>query len=165
MDNVSKLIGSVDREAMAFAKTAHHGQTRKGTGEPYFGHVARVAKAMIDMAMPAEVIAAAYLHDTLEDTDTSFEELELRFGSDVAMLVLELTDHFTPEDYPQFNRAVRKKAEADRLADVSPMAKIIKIADIMDNTRNVRANLPGFADVYLAEKEYLLHRLMGGRAA
>jgi (p)ppGpp synthase/HD superfamily hydrolase len=149
-------------EARAFAEAAHEGQTRKGSGEPYFMHVARVATTIRDLHMPVDAVCAAYLHDVLEDTETTFEELELRFGTDTAMLVLELTDVFTPEEYPSLNRAARKKLEAERYATISPIAKAIKFADIMDNTHNIMEHLPDFARVYLKEKEYAMHCLLGG---
>ena len=74
----------------------------------------------------------------------------------VAELVNELTDRFTHEAFPNDNRATRKKWEANRLSRVSDEAKLIKWCDMKDNTRTITEHDPGFARVYLAEKDYLL---------
>ena len=106
------------------------------------------------------MIQAAYLHDILEDTDTNFEELRDEFGIEVAHLVWELTDVFTHAAYPAFCRATRKKWECQRLADIHPDAKKIKLADIADNTKSIVEHDPKFAIVYLREKADMLEVLI-----
>jgi (p)ppGpp synthase/HD superfamily hydrolase len=148
----------LDRAA-EFAWEAHNGQTRKYSGEPYFVHPNRVAHLVARETDDVEVIAAAYLHDVLEDTDTTAEELYAEFGARVTCFVIELTDQYTREVYPLLNRRERKKREADRMADISDEAKLIKRMDIADNTSDIVQNDPSFATVYLKEKAYLLERM------
>jgi guanosine-3',5'-bis(diphosphate) 3'-pyrophosphohydrolase len=115
------------------------------------------------------VLAAAILHDVLEDTSVSKEEL-LEFlngvmNSDDAnrtmTLVVELTDIYTKKNYPRINRRVRKQKEAERLSLTSVHAQTIKYADILDNT-DVTSHDPDFAIVYLRESEVLLDRMENG---
>ena len=103
---------------------------------------------------------AALLHDTIEDTDTTYGRLWEVFGPDVAGLVQELTDVYTHEAYPNANRATRKSSEAQRLAGISREAKLIKWCDLADNTKTIVQHDPGFAKVYLHEKADLIE-LMG----
>lgn len=144
------------KRASEFAQKAHVDQKRKYTNEPYFNHLKAVAEAVADATNDPEVIAAAYLHDTLEDTDTSFTTLVAEFGPRVANLVLELTDVFTPKAFPNLNRKARKAKETERLAKISKEAKLIKTFDLMDNTASIMTNDPKFAKVYLAEKAALM---------
>ena len=145
------------QDAIDFGLEKHGDQRRKYTGNPYFTeHCIPVADRVREMGGDENMIIAALLHDTVEDTDTTYAEIQERFGSDVADLVHELTDRYTPEDYPDMNRAARKKAEAERLGKASPRAKLIKLCDMADNTKSIVMHDPGFATVYLREKAYLL---------
>lgn len=143
-------------KAMEFAEFKHAEQKRKYTGLPYFTHLHNVAVLVGKRTNKPELVAAAYLHDTLEDTDTTYHELVIVFGEEIANLVLELTDVFTSEAYPDWNRAIRKAKECARLATVSDDAKLIKRCDIEDNTADIEVNDPGFAKTYLPEKEAIL---------
>jgi (p)ppGpp synthase/HD superfamily hydrolase len=143
---------NIVERAAAFARAAHAGQLRKWSGEPYFVHVEAVAKAIAAEGADEATIAAAYLHDTLEDTETTYPELIAEFGSEVAMLVLQLTNVYTSEAYPKLNRRARKALETARLAKAHPKAKAIKRADIADNTSTIVGRGGDFAKVYLAEK-------------
>lgn len=147
--------------ARLFATFAHCGQVRKYTGDPYVVHPIAVAAAVTCLTDSLEVVAAAYLHDTIEDTEVTYQHIADFFGTRVAGLVLELTDVYTHESHPTFNRALRKKLEAQRLSRVSDDAKLIKRCDIADNTKSIVDHDPDFAFVYLAEKAYLL-RCMDG---
>lgn len=142
---------------------AHVGQKRKYTGEPYWVHCLAVATQVEAWKGTDAMIAAAYLHDTLEDTDMSESRLHYLFGAEVANLVIELTDSFTPEECPDLNRAQRKRLEAQRYASrVSLEARVIKLADIADNTATIEQHdKSGFAQIYLAEKAHLVS-LIGG---
>lgn len=142
--------------AAQFAAQAHAGQTRKGSGLPYFTHCEAVANAVREAGGTEEMVAAAFLHDTLEDTPVTMETLVTEFGPTVAELVKELTDVFTPSAFPQFNRRARKQLECARLAHVSPAAKQIKLADIADNASSIEMLDPAFAKVWLVEKAALL---------
>src|SRR5687768_5690600 len=75
-----RTAGEVDliRRACRFGERAHHGQTR-ATGEPYFHHALAVARVLVDLRLDHETIAAAILHDVIEDTDTTFDDLKHEF--------------------------------------------------------------------------------------
>lgn len=150
--------------AKDFARKAHYGQVRKYTGEPYWVHTEAVADIVRNHGGSWQQIAAAHLHDTLEDTETTFDELENFFGRDVASLVEELTDFYTKETFPNMNRAARKLRETMRLGNISDRAKTIKVADLIDNTASIVEHDPKFAKVYLQEKANVL-AVMGGANA
>jgi len=143
------------QHATVFATQAHTGQKRKYTGDDYIVHPIAVAKLVAEKGGSENQIMAALLHDTIEDCDTTYGDVVRAFGKEVANLVLELTDEFTHEMYPDANRATRKAAEAARLAGVSDEAKLIKLCDMIDNTSTIVEHDPGFARVYLVEKAHL----------
>ena len=140
-------------EASWFAEQAHGDQKRKYTGEPYFNHLVEVALYVEAANLPSEVVAAAYLHDTLEDTEVTLSELNNRFGFRVADLVLQVTDVSRPHEG---NRKFRKALDRAHLAKATPHGASIKLADIISNTRSIVADDPKFAKVYLQEKRELL---------
>ena len=155
----------IERAAL-FCRAAHQavGQQRKYTGEPYWHHPVAVAERVSAVeTATVEMIAAAHLHDVLEDTAVTALDLEACFGERVTALVLELTDQFIDPDIG--NRAHRKALERNRLAEVSPEAQTIKYADLIDNTGSIVARAPGFARVYLAEKRQLLEVMTRGDQA
>ena len=119
-------------EAADFAARRHSGQQRKGRGsEPYVNHLAEVANLLSIAAdgTDAELVAAGWLHDTIEDTATTREELAQKFGDRVAALVVEVTDDMT---LPKQERRQKQIVDAPRK---SPGAKRIKIADKISNIR------------------------------
>ena len=119
-------------EAADVAARRHTGQQRKGRGnEPYVNHLAEVANllAMATDGTDAELVAAGWLHDTVEDTATTREELAQKFGERVAALVVEVTDDMT---LPKAERRQKQIVDAPRK---SPGAKLIKIADKISNIR------------------------------
>ncbi len=144
--------------AMVFSIERHAEQKRKYTGEPYWKHLAEVA-AITQSASHAtnEMIMAAWLHDTIEDTDTTETEIREQFGAEVADLVVGLTDVSKPEDG---NRAVRKALDRDHLAKGDYRVQTIKVADLISNTSGIVENDPSFAKVYLKEKRSLLKVLI-----
>lgn len=141
--------------ALRFAEQAHEGQFRKYTGEPYVTHCLDVMErlralyAKHDLVVPENMLCAAALHDTVEDTDTSFQIIEDRFGADIAGLVFWLTD-VSPKEWG--NRAIRKRLCAERLAYAPDSAKVIKFCDIASNTDSIVQHDPKFAAVYVPEK-------------
>jgi len=147
--------GDLVMRALAFAKAAHESidQRRKYTGEPYIAHPIVVASIVSTVAHTEVMLAAALLHDTVEDTPTSLEEIEREFGADVSVLVYWLTDISRQEDG---NRAVRKMMDREHIAQAPADAQTIKVADLLHNTASIVANDPVFARVYLAEKALLL---------
>lgn len=147
----------------AIAATAWHGnQTRKHTGEPYITHPLAVAEAVRHMGGSPEAIAAAILHDVLEDTRATTSDLLFQFGVPVTRIVIELTDHHPAGSGG--NRAARKAMERDRLAKASPMAQLVKLADIVDNAQSIIRHDPQFAPVFIAEADALvLAMVMSGK--
>ncbi len=146
---------SLVERARVFATAAHAavGQRRKYTGEPYVVHPIEVSRLVDQIGGTSEMVAAALLHDVLEDTDVTFDVLEEEFGTSVAELVLWLTDVSKPEDG---NRSTRKALDRQHSAAAPAEAQTIKVADLISNTRSIVAHDPGFAVVYLQEKRQLL---------
>ncbi len=147
------------QSAFYFAEAAHGEQKRKYTGEPYIVHPLAVASLVTFAGGSDQAVAAALLHDVVEDTDVTNAEIAEEFGAHVAGLVAEVTDVSKPEDG---NRAVRKAIDRDHLKQASPSGMTIKLADIIDNTRSIAEGDPGFAKVYMAECADLLPHLNGG---
>ena|SRR3990172_379326 len=122
--------------AIEFAEQAHGriGQVRMGTKVPYIVHPMRVMRrVMSHPGASQEMIAAAVLHDTVEDTGVSLEDIRDQFGTAVADIVDDLTNRYTKDRWPQHNRSSRKQMEIDRLSRASREAKIIKMIDRIDN--------------------------------
>lgn len=140
-------------QALIFATEAHHGQFRKYTGEPYISHPIAVANMVGKFGGDSEMVAAALLHDTIEDCGVTREAIEAMFGEVVADLVVELTDVSRPEDG---NRAARKAMDLAHAAKASAVAKTIKALDLADNTSSIVVHDRKFAKVYLAEKARVL---------
>jgi (p)ppGpp synthase/HD superfamily hydrolase len=152
----------MEEEALNFARRAHAGQLRKYTEEDYIEHPIRVAALLRNVPHTTEMICAAYLHDVVEDTPVSIQDIRRKFGNTVATLVDELTDEFMTEKYPDLNRRRRKEREVARQANMSIQAKTIKLADVIDNTRDIVRNDPNFARRYIPEMEALTEALQGG---
>ena len=146
---------NIVERARVFATAAHAavGQTRKYTGEPYVVHPIEVSELVASVNGTEAMVAAALLHDVLEDTEVTVDLLEEQFGSKVADLVLWLTDISRPEDG---NRSARKALDRQHSAAAPAAAQTIKVADLISNTRSIIAHDPGFAKVYLEEKRLLL---------
>jgi guanosine-3',5'-bis(diphosphate) 3'-pyrophosphohydrolase len=126
-------------QAACFAAERHTGQTRKGArGAAYLNHLAEVA-ALVTMQTGGEdapLVAAAWLHDTVEDTATTRNDLVQLFGEDIASLVMEATDD------KSLPKAERKRLQEVTAPHKTPRAKILKIADKLSNVRDVLADPP-----------------------
>jgi guanosine-3',5'-bis(diphosphate) 3'-pyrophosphohydrolase len=148
-----------------FAEMAHGSQVRKYTGEPYVTHCLNVAM-LVGTAQHCteDMQIAAMLHDVVEDTDVRLGEVMREFDTDVAVLVWHLTDQFTKERYPEWNRQERKRCECKRLSRISPEAQTIKYADIIDNAVSIRKHDPNFFRIYRAECSKLLDVMTQGDA-
>lgn len=155
------IFGSIVARAATFAAVAHGkaGQVRKYTGAAYIEHPAAVAKLVESVGGSPEQVAAAWLHDVVEDTPVTIEEVAAEFGDVVAGLVSSLTDVSKPSDG---NRKARKAIDLRHTAEASPEAKTVKLADLIDNTRSIVEHDPAFARIYLAEKLRLLEVLGDG---
>lgn len=152
--------------AKIFAMNAHNSiaHKRKYTNEPYYVHPERVAKLVATVTVDAEVIAAAWLHDVLEDVapkNENFNEDAIRqsLGERVLQLVLEVTDVSKPEDG---NRAKRKAMDREHLANASNDGKTIKLADLIDNCIDISKHDPHFAKVFRKEAALNLPYLKTG---
>ncbi|UCE76776.1 MAG: bifunctional (p)ppGpp synthetase/guanosine-3',5'-bis(diphosphate) 3'-pyrophosphohydrolase [Gammaproteobacteria bacterium] len=147
--------------ARAYATRAHKRieHRRKYSNQPYEVHLEAVAKLVASVSDDAETIAAAWLHDTVEDTPATLGDIEAQFGAAVAELVEELTDVSKPGDG---NRALRKDIDRQHLAQASARAKTVKLADLIDNCSDITRHDPRFARIYLAEMGALLEVLKEG---
>jgi len=147
-------------KALKRATTAHAGAFRKYTeNEPYITHPISVAKMVAEVGGDHEMIAAALLHDVVEDTEVTLEEVSREFGPRIGMLVENLTDVSRPSDG---NRRMRKALDLNHTAVADPDAKTIKLADLIDNSETIVEKDPGFSRVYMAEKKALLEVLSDG---
>ena len=130
-------IDAVNR-AYEFGAAAHEGQTRK-TGEPYISHPVAVAQSLAEMYLDSEAVMAAILHDTVEDTDATLEQIEENFGSEVALLV----DGVSKLDQIQFRSRAEAQAESFRkmmLAMIGDIRVIlVKLADRLHNMQTLDA--------------------------
>lgn len=146
-------------DACAFATRMHGNQQRKYTGEPYVLHCLEVARMVAEIGGTSTMIAAALLHDVVEDTEASIEDVRAQFGEDIAQGVAWLTDVSRPEDG---NRTVRKAIDRAHLAQAPAEMKTVKLADVISNTRSIVDHGDGFARVYLHEIAALLEVLTEG---
>jgi len=144
-------------KAAQFAAKAHAGQTRKYEKTPYVHHPARVAGRVAVRPDATEVmVAAAFLHDVLEDAQQWGKELGAQFGDAVLSLVQEMTNPSMESTAP---RAERKRMDREHLAKASREAKVIKMLDRIDNLTDaaVVSNFAPMADwVKMYARESLL---------
>lgn len=148
--------------ARLFATAAHAAvkQVRKYTGEPYIVHPGAVVRIVQSVPHSEEMVAAAWLHDVVEDTGVTIEMIEVEFGPTIRSLVWHLTDKSRPEDG---GRDARKAIDRMHLAAAPAQAQTIKLADLIDNTISICERDPGFAQhVYLPEKALLIEVLTKG---
>jgi guanosine-3',5'-bis(diphosphate) 3'-pyrophosphohydrolase len=120
-------------KAAAFAAEKHRNQRRKDAeASPYINHPIQLAHILVqaDIEDPV-VLAAALLHDTIEDTNTTFEELEIVFGFEVANIVGECSDD------KKLGKLERKQAQIDHAAKISHKARLVKIADKIANVNDM----------------------------
>lgn len=150
-------------KAAVFAAKAHAKQVRKYSGDPYIVHPLHVASIVATVPHSAEMVAAAMLHDTVEDCGVTYEELRQQFGHEVEDLVFWLTD--PPKGTSGLNRAQRKAACRERMEIAPAEAQTIKYADLLSNGPSIIANDPDFAKVYIAEMTALLNVMVRGDIA
>lgn len=159
-----RTMQSLEERARRYATKAHAaaGQRRKYTDEPYIVHPEAVVELVRSVSDDEEMLAAAWLHDTVEDTPGTLGDIEARFGQRVASLVAMLTNS---GDLPGQNRTARKIAHFRHTASASADAQTIKLADIIDNTRSITHFDPHFARIYLVEKRVQIALLTAGSRA
>lgn len=160
-------------EIIAFADKCHGEQMRRYEPDRYIVHPTRVMEICREYTTELPQLAAAILHDVLEDTPATVEELEQFLqtvmsepaAAQTIRLVLELTDVYVKEDYPHWNRRKRKDKEAARLGKTSAAAQTIKYADIIDNAPEITERDPDFAQRFLPEYKDLLRKMTKGNPA
>jgi (p)ppGpp synthase/HD superfamily hydrolase len=139
MSNLSKLL-----EAATFAAQKHIGQNRKGKDEaPYINHPLEVANLLVNVGKvdDYDTLIAAVLHDTVEDTDATREEIAERFGEKVAAIVMEVTDD------KSLPKQERKQKQVEHAPHLSTEAKQLKMCDKISNITDVMNNPPdGWSD-------------------
>ncbi|MGE0627882.1 MAG: HD domain-containing protein [Hyphomicrobiaceae bacterium] len=146
---------STDQGAVLIARAAnyaarmHTSQRRKGIAqEPYLNHLAEVAMLVAEATDGNDpvLVAAAWLHDTLEDTEAEREELEALFGRDVAAIVAEITDD------KSLKKAERKRLQIENAPQKSRQARLLKIADKTSNLRALAISPPAGWDAARREE-------------
>ena len=156
-----------NQKILEFATQAHGDQKRKYVNDPYITHPIAVAEIVKDQGGDMNMQAAALLHDVLEDTAVTHAQLRAFLyqtcyqadADDILQLVVNLTDVYTKDNFPELNRRERKALEASRLYFTDKRTKAIKIADIIHNSDSIMEYDPSFARVFLQEKEYLLSKI------
>ena len=126
-------------KAIAFSARKHRDQRRKDiVASPYINHPISLADILCNEGhvTDTEVICSAILHDTVEDTDTTIEELEQEFGTTISGIVSEVTDD------KNLDKAERKQRQIDHSANISNQAKLVKLADKISNLRDVSDSPP-----------------------
>jgi GTP diphosphokinase / guanosine-3',5'-bis(diphosphate) 3'-diphosphatase len=134
MENVGLLL-----RAIAFAAEKHRLQRRKDAeASPYINHPIALADLLANEAevVRADVLAAAILHDTVEDTETTLSELTVHFGADISGIVAEVTDD------KSLPKAERKRLQIEHAPAASPEAQLVKLADKICNLRDLQLRPP-----------------------
>lgn len=148
-------------KARIFATAAHAavGQKRKYTFEPYIVHPADVVEIVKTIPHTEAMLAAAWLHDVVEDTHITLSELRDEFAGEIYELVYWLTNVSKPSDG---NRATRKEMDRIHLSCAPAEAQTIKLGDIISNSRTILIHDPNFAKVYVPEKIALVESMDRG---
>ena len=125
------LNAMLAHEAIKFSNEKHAGQVRKGSGDPYITHpiaVSYIVAAFKRSKALVQLLCAAILHDTLEDTETTYDELERKFGTLVASLVLELTD-----DKDEIARIGKLEYQKQKVLNYTSYGLVLKLCDRLHN--------------------------------
>ena len=123
--------------AIIFAVKAHHNTERRGKGFPYIVHPLEAVEIVATMTTDQELLAAAALHDTIEDTEVTVEQIRAEFGDRIADLVHSESDQFPEGVSEEDSWHDRKQAAIDRLAAASYEAKIVALGDKLSNMRSI----------------------------
>ena len=123
--------------AIVFALRAHAGTERRGKGFPYIVHPLEAVTIVATMTSDQELLAAAVLHDTVEDTDVTIDQIRAEFGDRIASLVAADSDMPVQDMNAEDSWYVRKQAAIDRIAASSHDAKIVAMGDKLSNMRAI----------------------------
>lgn len=168
--NSEDIMKDILEKIKEFADRSHGDQLRKYTFDRYIVHPVRVMEILENYTMDLPVLAAALLHDVLEDTPVTKQNLQEYLHTimtptqttKTVTLVVELTDVFTHQNFPELNRKARKQKELERLRSISPESQTIKYADILDNSIDISKHDKHFSPVYLNEVFLVLSELKSG---
>jgi (p)ppGpp synthase/HD superfamily hydrolase len=153
-----------------FADQAHGNQRRKYTPDRYIVHPIRVMHTCREYTGALPMLASALLHDVLEDTPVTEGDIHAFLvavmspedAQQTTRLVVELTDVYTKEAFPNWNRKKRKQKEVARMSAISADAQTVKYADILDNCNEIVEHDPQFAPRFLNECKMLLNSMSLG---
>lgn len=159
MEDILTKVIEFSSNAHEFHFIGEGPQLRKYTNESYIVHPIIVCNTCKQYTKDICILSAALLHDVLEDTTITKEqilEFLLQYLSEeqakrTLMYVIELTDVYTKEKYPELNRVKRKELEVERMSKISPEAQTVKYADIIDNAPSIIKNDPKFTPVFISE--------------
>lgn len=132
--------------AIIFAVRAHAGTERRGKGFPYIVHPMEAMEIVATMTPDQELLAAAALHDTVEDTDVTIEEIRSEFGDRIAMLVAHESDEAMPGVSEEESWHARKQSAIDRLTRAPHDAKIVALGDKLSNMRAIARDYAEIGD-------------------
>ena len=132
--------------AIIFAVNAHAGTERRGKGYPYIVHPMEAMEIVATMTADQELLAAAALHDTVEDTDVTVEQLQAEFGERIASLVADESDVMPAGMTEEASWHQRKQASIDRLSKASHDAKIVAMGDKLSNMRAIARDYAALGD-------------------
>ena len=132
--------------AAKFAIDAHHGGERRGKGYPYILHPMEVAVIAGTMTGDPEVLAAAVLHDTVEDTEVTLKDIEREFGKRIAQLVEAESDIEFEGKSRQESWRLRKEEAIERLSSANNEVKIVALADKLSNIRAIYRDYQAIGD-------------------
>jgi (p)ppGpp synthase/HD superfamily hydrolase len=139
--SVHVMLSDAVFEAIEFAARAHRHQHRKGTGVPYIIHPLGVAHILIDHDLPEDLVIAGILHDTVEDTDVTLDQIAERFGGRVAKLVAGASEPDKSDSWEN-----RKRDTIEYLRTAPEDVALVACADKLDNIRSIRRDYARLGD-------------------
>ena len=168
--HIQKPMNETLKKIRDYADQAHGEQMRKYVPKRYIVHPEEVMEICSEYTTNDAILAAALLHDVLEDTPITPDELGAflrevlpqKDADQALQFTIELTDVYTKENYPQYNRRARKDRENARMAQISPQAQTIKYADIISNSVDIAKHDKGFAPKFLKECQAMLKKMDKG---
>ena len=142
------------QKALLFATEKHDGQIRKFNGEPYVNHPIRVANTVNEFTLDEDIIAAALLHDVIEDTNATETEIREKFGDNVANMVLALTS-----DKEKIKQVGKTKYLLDKMNELSDDELLIKLADRLDNVSDLSKDNEKWSIQYTLQTDMIITML------
>ena len=147
-------------KAAVFAAKYHSGQHRKGTGEPYIKHPVGTYRILRKLNVKdREVLVTAFLHDTIEDTQITYNDLKTEFNKNIADMVKDVTS-----DTKKIAVMGKPNYLADKMINMSDNALTIKLADRLHNLDDINTSSPDFAEKMYNQTTFILDRLVYKRS-